>query len=188
MQVFKEAVQLSKGQKPAERDGVSVSAAVATVRAAPDSDLVVNARRLRLLVTNGVLAVAEADGFGSFEFADLPANPIALLAVELNLVLTKDGVGYLAASDLDVAVGTAAASNATLATTMLNVINKADFDASAIAPVVALHSASNSSPAPLVLPTGAKSLFLNVAGATETGEDASLSVSGTIDLTWMDLG
>lgn len=188
MQVFKEPVQHSKGVKPAARDGSLPSVPAATVVLAVDSDLQVPVRRARFTITNGVLSVADANDYGSFKMVDLPTNPIAILAAKIDMVLTKDGVGYIAATDLDIAVGTAAATNTTLATTMLNVINKADYDASAIAPVVQQHSASNTSPAPLVLPSGAKALYLNAAGVTETSQSATLTINGTLDLTWMDLG
>lgn len=187
-QVFDKPIKLLAGQVPAPRDGAAPTAPAATVKLVEGSHLDVLVKRAKFQVTNGVLAVADANDYGSFKLVDLPTNPIALLSAKLDAVLTKDGVGYLAATDLDIAVGTAAASNTTLATTMLNVINKADFDASAIAPAVALHSASNTSPAPLILPTGAKALYLNASGATESGQAATLTVNGTIELTWMDLG
>lgn len=189
-QVFREAIQLLKGMKPAPRDGAPPTAAAATVTLVEGSHVGVIAKRASFKITSGSIAVAEADGFGSFEFADLPTNPISLLAVKTALVLTKDGVGYIAATDLDVAIGTAAATAADLTTTPeeSDVVDVNTFAASALAPAVAIHSASNATPAAMVLPTGAKSLFLNLSGATETGEDAVVTVNGTIEITWMDLG
>jgi len=189
-QVFPKSVTFPKGIVPAEADGSPATAPAATIKVAQGSDLAVMPRRIRLTLTEASIAVLEADGFGSLEFAGLPTNPIALMAVKTDLVLTKDGVGFIAATDLNVAIGTTAATAADLTTTPSesDVVDVAAFTASALAPAVDLHSASNAAPAITVMASGAKSLFLNVAGATETGEDASVSVSGSIDITWMDLG
>jgi len=188
MQVFKEAVQFSKGEKPGADEGSLPVAVTGSLDA--ESDRVRAPRRIVLNITAGVLAVADADDFGSLEMLELPTNPIALLSCNADLVLTKDGVGYLAATDLSVAIGTEAATAADLTTTPeeSNVVDPVSLTASALAPDFEAHSASNASPAPLILPAGAKSLFLNASGSTETSEDASLTVSGTVELIWVDLG
>lgn len=156
------------------------------------SNQAVVVRRARLTVSAATLTVLEADDYGSLKLCDLPDRNILLLGVEADLVLTKDGVtnGMVAATDLDVGIGTAAASATTLTSTMINVIEKKDLDANALAVDFEAHSNDNATTVfPLPIADGASSaLYLNVVPVLGITADSSLSVSGTVDIWYMDLG
>lgn len=146
-------------------------------------------RHVQLTLSALSVAVLEANDYGSAKICDLPDTNLLLMAVETDLVLTKGGTtnGLVAGTALDVAIGTAAASNATLSSTMVNVVEKKDIDTSALAVDFNAHSNDNaSSVMPLPIADGATALYLNVAAAI-TADDA-LTASGTIDLYYLDVG
>lgn len=151
-------------------------------------DYPVAVRRMRLTLTSAALAIAEANDYGSLELCTLPDKNLLVLGCEADLSIVKGGVtnGLVAATDLDVGIGTAAASNATLATTMINVLAKQDVDTDALTVTMQAHSLA-ASPSFLGIVDGATNkLYLNAA-ASITADDA-LAVSGTIDVYFIDLG
>lgn len=174
---------------PKLKDGVSLhlSAPAAGVRL-QDSAMV--ARHCRLTLDGLSIAVLAANDYGSAKLLDLPDRNLLLLSVEVDCVVTKAGTtnGIVAATDLDMAIGTAAASNATLSSTMVNVIEKVDIDTDALAVDLEIHSSDQSTAAfPLKVVDGASSaLYLNLACAITAND--SVSVSGTIDIRYIDLG
>lgn len=137
------------------------------------------------------ISVAAADDFGSVKLCDLPDKNLHLLAVEVDLVVTKAGTtnGIVAATDLDMAIGTAAASNTTLATTMIDVIEKVDINDDALVVDFEAISVGQSTAAfPLQIADGASnSLFINLSPGNITADD-SVSLTGTVDLYFVDLG
>lgn len=145
-------------------------------------------QKLTLALTDVVADVADADDFGSAALVTLPDTNMLILGCEVDLTLTKDGTGFIAATDLDVALGTAAASNTTLASTMLNVLPKQDVDADSLTPALAAHSLATTPVLTGVLDGAANVLYFNVSGPTETSEDATVTVDGTITLFYVDLG
>lgn len=147
-------------------------------------------RRARLTLTDFSVAVAEADDYGGTKVLDLPDSNLMLLAVEVNLVMTKAGTtnGLVAATDVDVAIGTAVASNAVLSSTMIDVIEKADLNADTLTGTWQAHSADQATATfPLQIADGAASaLYLNMAAAITADDTATFD--GTIDITYIDLG
>ena len=138
------------------------------------------------------LSVLAANDYGSLAFCTLPDRNLHLLAVEVDLVLTKEGNtdGIVAATDLDVGIGTAAASATTLATAMIDIIEKVDVDANALAVDFEAHSAGQSTATfpQQILDAADNQLFINAVAVGGITADSSLSVSGRIDLIWIDLG
>jgi hypothetical protein len=137
------------------------------------------------------IAVLAANDYGSIKIMDLPDRNIAILHVEVDLTLVKEGNtnGLVATSDLDVGVGTAAASNATLATTMINVLEKTDLNDDALTVQYEAVSLGQSTAAPpiFVADSATNALYLNVGGPNITA-DSSLEVTGFVDVYWVDLG
>lgn len=132
------------------------------------------------------IPVAEADGYGSVAVLDLTADrALSILNSIVDLTLVKDGTGYIAATDLDVSLGLDPTDSTTLAGDFVDVMPKQDLDTNALSVVTGTVAT------PLILhvttSTGA-AVYLNVAGPTETGENATLTVSGTITLTLLDHG
>lgn len=154
-----------------------------------NSNHVVRKAVLKLL-TDFTVAVAQADDFGSTKLMDLPDTNLLLLGVEVDCTITKGGTtnGLVAATDLDVGIGTAAASASTLATTMIDIIEKADLNADTITAEFEAHTNNQATATfPKVIADGASTaLYFNVAAAITA--DDSLTVDGTITIFYIDLG
>lgn len=149
-------------------------------------------RRCRLTLSAATLSVTAALDYGSLKVVDLPDRNMLLLAVEADLVLTKQGNtnGIITTTDLDVGMGTAAASATTLATTMIDILEKVDIDGDTLAVDFERHSNDQSTATfPKRIVDGASSaLYLNAVAIGGITADSSLSCSGTIDIYYVDLG
>lgn len=137
-------------------------------------------RRCSLKLTAVAVAVTAALDYGSIQIADLPDGNLLYLGGIADLVATKTTISG-ALSTIDVGVGTAAASNATLSSTMIDIIPKIDSDAGGL-----VKGAATSTEAAKVFATSNTDLFLNVAVATTT--DGTVTLDGTIELFYLDLG
>lgn len=156
------------------------------------TDEAVIPRRARLTLTNAVLTITAALDYGSLKLCDLPDRNLMLLGVEVDLTLVKQGNtnGLLAATDLDLGVGTAAASATTLATTMIDVIEKVDQDTDALSVTMQRHSNDQATATfPKRIVDGSSSaLYLNAVPIAGITADSTLTVSGTVDIFYMDVG
>lgn len=133
-----------------------------------------------------VVTVTDALAYGSAQLVDLADTNYIIFAAEADFVCTKDGAGILAAEQPNVAVGTAAASNATLTGAMINVIDITQLAGTLVA-AFEEHSNGNASPGLVFLgDAAANQLFLNVA-VNPTG-DGTLSVTGRFDVYLLDVG
>jgi hypothetical protein len=137
------------------------------------------------------IAVAAADDFGSVKLLDWPDANLHVLGAEVNLSIVKGGTtnGIVAATDLDIGIGSAAASNATLATTMIDFLEKIDVNDDALTVAVTAASTVGQSTAtfPKQIADGAtNALYLNLAAAITA--DDTVAVSGTIDIYVVSLG
>lgn len=134
------------------------------------------------------VAVSDANDYGSAALFTFPDRNLIVLGCEVDLELVKDGTGFIDTTDLDVALGTAAASNTTLSSGMVNVLPKQDLNATDLSPALAAHSLV-ATPALLGITDAANNvLYLNISGPTETSEDATVTASGTVELYVVDLG
>ena len=136
-------------------------------------------RRALFRLENVALAVTAAQDFGSVKLADLPDGNLLVLGCVVDLTFVGAG-GVDTPANVDVGVGTAAASNATLASTMINVCPKIDSTSGSV-----VKGASGTSQL-AVLAASSTDLFLNVGVAISS--DGSLTISGTVELTYLDLG
>jgi len=143
--------------------------------------------KLRLTLTNALITVTNANKYGSLEILDWPNTNLVVLSARMNLTVVKDNVGILAADTPHIAVGSAAASNTTLATTMIDTIEQVTVAGtlSAAAQKNGPHTAGNR----YIAAGASNKLYLN-AGTTGNsgGVDGSLTVSGTIDIFIIDTG
>jgi hypothetical protein len=149
-------------------------------------------RKARLTLTNFSIAVTAALDYGGSKLLDLPDRNLMLLGMEVDCVVTKQGNtnGIVAATDLDMGIGTATASSTTLSSSMVNVIEKVDLDTNALAVDFEAHSSDQSTAVyPLKIADGASiALFMNVAAVGGVTADSSVTVTGTIDIFYVDLG
>lgn len=147
-------------------------------------------RHVRLTLTGFEVTVLADDDYGGAKLLDLPDSNLLMLAVEPNLVATKGNVsgGFEAAKAATVGIGTAIASASTLSGAMVDVLSGTALPTGALTAAYGVHSSSDGSLSYPVRvadsPTGA--LYLNVA-ASLTADDV-LTIAGTIDLVFLDLG
>jgi hypothetical protein len=150
------------------------------------SDVIRVVRHAKITLTDLVVAIAEADDFGGSKILDLPDSNILILTAETDLSMVKDGVGIVAATDITVGIGSAIASNSTLSGLMIDVLTDALTDD--VDPAIwQSHTNEQATPALAFLDDAAAgALFLNAAATLTT--DGDLTVSGTIDLYYIDTG
>lgn len=189
-----ETLTFAKSIFDAKATGIgSVPAAVtATVVATETGNGVL--QRTRLTLSDMAQAVVNGTEYQGTEIYDFPEGRILVLGVVAMLAQKTTSV---IASTLNASVtgslglGTATASSTTLATTMVDLGPATAFTTSAtinvagtaVSPVLAAA-------APFDGTATAKKMFLNSAYAT-TGDvdaDATQTWSGTIDITWINLG
>lgn len=176
---------------PQLMDGLSLKVTEPGTGAAITDEAVVP-RRARITLTNATLTITAALDYGSLKVCDLPNRNLMLLAVEADLTLVKQGNtnGLLAATDLDVGMGTAPASATTLATTMIDVLEKVDVDTDALSVTFQRHSndqATATFPKRIADDANA-ALYLNAVAIAGITADSTLTVSGTIDVIYVDVG
>lgn len=145
-------------------------------------------KKVTITVVGKIATVADADDFGSVEILTLPDKNLVFVGAEVDLTLTKDGTGLLAATTLDAALGTAAASNTTLSGLMLNIHPKSDLDADDLAAVWKSHGLATTPVLTGVLDAATNKIYVNVAAVTEVGVAGTVTVDGVIDLYFLDLG
>lgn len=140
------------------------------------------------------IAVTDTNAYGSQKVYDFPAGRILVLGVtgSIQWAVTSDRTTTINASaGLTWALGSAAASNATLATTMVDLLPKTSKTLSASA--AALNTASTgalASSAPFDGTATAIDAYLNVGfeTATDIDADGTLTATGTLKITWINLG
>lgn len=123
------------------------------------------------------IPITEALDYASVKLCDLPTGTTLILGALADLLAVGSG-GVDTIANLDVAVGTAAASNATLASTMVNVLSKLDSSAGGVV--------QGANTAALEVEGTTPDLFLNVAAAIAT--DGSVQLVGRIEVLYLDLG
>lgn len=148
-------------------------------------------QHIRLTLTGVVISITDALAYGSSLLGYLPDKNLLFMGGEANLTWVKDGTGIVTGELPKVALGTAVASNATLATTMINLLNGgAGGSAVAAGLTGSLFISSNDNVTAIpyvgIVDAPTTGLYLNAA-VNPTG-DGTLTVSGTLDLYFIDLG
>lgn len=171
-------------------DGITVPLARPGVASISLRDNLLTVRRARLVLTATPIVVTAALDYGSVKLLDLPNRNLLLLGMEVDLDVVKQGNtnGIVAATDLSMAVGTAAASSTTLSSTMVDVIEAVSITPDTLTVAFERHSNDQSTATfPRRIADGASNaLFLNLS-ATITA-DSSVAVTGTVDIFYADLG
>lgn len=164
----------------------------ATVTAAEYGDGTVHQTVLTLAETP--IAVTDANAYGSVKLYDLPEGRILVLGVTASIqwAVTSARAGTINDNaSLTWALGTAAASNATLSSTMVDLAPKTTKVLAAA--TTELNTASTAALAASAHFDGtgtAKDVYLNAAFETGTDIDAdgTLAATGTVTITWINLG
>lgn len=174
---------------PILRDGADLPTPNVAAGVGMDATLV-TPQKITLKLTDVEIAVAEANDFGSVKLCDLPDANLHVLGIEANLSIVKGGTtdGIVAATDLSVGIGSAAAAAAPLATTAIDYLEAQAVTADAL--TVALNAStvgqSTATFPKQVADAATNDLWLNVA-ATITADD-TVSVSGTVDVYAISMG
>lgn len=144
-------------------------------------------QRLRLTVTAAVISLTDALKYGSLSILTWPNTNLMIVNAREDLVVVKDGVGATAASTPAIAVGSAAASVSTLTGAMIDTV-----DLVTLAGTLSAAAQKNGSAVSTLrrIAAGASNqLFLNASNAgSSSGATGTLTVSGTIDVDFFDLG
>lgn len=149
-------------------------------------------QKLTLKISGETLSVDADDDFGSLELLTWPDRNLHILGLEADLTLVKGGVsnGLEATVDLDVGMGSAAASAQTLATTMIDYLEKQDVDADSLTVTVqvAVLGQSTATFPKQLADAATNKLYLNVGVPAGITADDALTVTGFVDLYVIDLG
>lgn len=149
-------------------------------------------QRATLNLTGQVVSITAALDYGSVQLLAWPDRNIHIYGMEVDLELTKGNLstGIVAATDLDVGIGSTAASAQTLATTMIDYMEKQDLDASDLTPALQVNVMGQSTATfPKQLPDSAtNTMHLNIGLPTPVTVDDTVTAAGTIDLYFIDLG
>jgi hypothetical protein len=171
-------------------DGISLKFGEPATGVVSVGDNVAYARRARLTLTNFAIAILAANDYGGSKLLDLPDRNIMLLGMEVDCVVTKQGNtnGVVAATDINMSIGTGVAAATPLAGTAIDVIEATAITADALAVDFEKHSNDQSTISfPKKLADSATlALFMNITGAITA--DSSVSVTGVIDIFYIDLG
>jgi hypothetical protein len=147
-----------------------------------------------LTLNNVPQAITNGTEYQSTKIYDLPDGRINVLGcvATLQQKTTSALASTLNASVTGaIAIGTAAASNVALTSTMVDLLPSTAFTSSATINVAGTAvSAALAASAQFDGTTTAKDVYLNTAYATTTDVDgnATQTISGTITLTWVNLG
>lgn len=147
-------------------------------------------QHIQIQLTSLVISITDALAYGGALLGYLPNRNFIFVGGEMNLTWIKDGTGIVTGELPKLALGTAVASNATLATTMQNLINGGAGGTAVAAGLtgsIDIHSADNATPGLVWMPNSATlGVYLNSA-VNPTG-DGTLTVSGTVDMFFISLG
>lgn len=147
-----------------------------------------------LTVTDLPQAVINGTEYQSSQIYDLPEGRLLIQGTTASLAQTTTSAlaGTLNASSTGaISLGTVAASNVALTSTMVDLLPTTAFTSSATVDVEGTAvTAALAASTQLDGTSTAKSVFLNTAYATTTDvdADATQTISGTITLTWINLG
>lgn len=148
-------------------------------------------QHLTLTLTNLKVTVLDANAYGGTLLGYLPNKNFIFLGGKMNLTYAKDGTGILSTENPKAALGTVVASNSTLSSTMINLINGGAGGTSlgaTLTGTLQIQSNDNVTAIPYVgvADSATSGLFLNLSVNPTT--DGYVLFSGTIDLWYIDLG
>lgn len=148
-------------------------------------------QRIRVTFTSLLLSITTANAYGSILLGYLPNANLKLLGSYCNLTWTKDGTGIATGDNPKLAFGTAIASNATLSSTMSNVLNAGSTGGTSIGTGLTgsfnKSSVQNATPADVWITAGTTNgVYLN--GSVAPTGDGSVVINGTFDMYFIGLG
>lgn len=150
--------------------------------------------RIKMTLTNMSITVTDALAYASKKLLDFPAGRLQIIGgvASLAFAVSSARAGTINAdAAMDWSIGTAAASNVTLDTTMVDIVAKQDKTLDGVNAAFTTAQAANLAATAFFDGTGtAKDAYLNVSfpTATEIDADGTLLVTGTIEMHVRNLG
>ncbi len=175
---------------PYVQDGVSVQLLEAQGTGVTGHDQMVTVRRLRLTLTNFTIAVLAAQDYGGTKLCDLGDRNMLLLGMEVDCVVTKQGNtnGIVAATDINMSIGSAVAAATPLAGTAIDTVEATAITADSLTVDFEKHTNDQSTAVfPKKIADGASNaLFMNLTAAITA--HSAVTVNGIVDIFYVDLG
>lgn len=129
---------------------------------------------------------------GSQKIFDFPQGGILVLGASQNWeTLTVDGTGLPNDAEMDIGLGTTAATSAmaSLTTTTQDIVNKDDITMSSSLSATHQYIATVSGGNLLAGEATAKDAYLNIAATVATADaDGTVTLTGTVTVAWINLG
>lgn len=138
-----------------------------------------------LTLTAQTISVLAAADYGSLLLFTMPASRCLFLGADVSLSSVK--LGYADDTDntdLDISVGSAAASNNTLSSTMVDLVAKVDATGTTVGTILVSATPTE---APK-MKAASLAMYLNTGGALVTTGTGVLTLTGTVKILWMDVG
>lgn len=147
-------------------------------------------QRIQVTLTNFTITVDNTLDYGSKALFTLPNSNLICIGCEPSLTCVKDGVanGMITTTDIDLAIGTAAASNTTLSSTMVNILPKQSITTDTLSIALAVHSLAATPVLTGILKGATNKFFLNIAPTGGITADSTMTFNGTIDFYFLNLG
>jgi hypothetical protein len=192
---FKWSVYTSSGELKVSTLGAASSTAGvkngATVTATEAGTGVVHQTTLTLAATP--ITMRNTEQGGGVKIYDFPEGRILVLGATASIAVTTTSVladTLNAGVTCNYGIGTVTQSNATVATTEQDIVQVTAFTSSATVDVAGAVAKGVGVLAPFDGTTTPVDAYLNlaVAGATDIDADATVTVSGTVNITWINLG
>lgn len=138
-----------------------------------------------LTLTAQTISVLAAADYGSLLLFTFPASRCQFVGADVQLSSTKTGYADdTDNTDVDIALGSAAASNNTLSSTMVDLVAKVDATGTTVGTISA---ASTPTEAPK-FKAASTAVYLNTGGALVTTGTGVLALTGTVKIWWIDSG
>lgn len=152
----------------------------------------VTPQKLTLNLAATSISITAALDYGSLQLLTWPDRNLHILGMEVDLELVKGlaSTGIIGTTDLDVAIGSAAASNVALTSTMVDYLELTLLDATDDSPALQVNvlGQSTSTFPKQLADAAANVMFLNIAPSTAVTVDDTITASGTIDIYYIDMG
>ena len=152
-------------------------------------------QKVTIKLDGATLSIDEGDDFGSLKLCDLPDLNLQLFSVEADLTLVKGGVsnGLEAAVDVNVAIGSAAATAQDLTATAAenDKIESTALTDNSLTVSLAAHSLGQSGDGAMPQQIGdgaSNALWLNASVTAGITASDALTVTGTVTLILFSLG
>jgi hypothetical protein len=141
-------------------------------------------QRIRLQLTNFVVTVTSALGYAGAALCTLPNDNLLIVGSELHLTLLKGGLatGIVAATNLNVGVGSATAGAIALATTAVNIMPLQLSNVVALTDSINKHSLATTPVFTGILKGLTNQIFLNVGAVGGITVGDTVTFNGSVDI------